>query len=254
MTNPWTYILWITVLGTLLNSIGITAGYLHRERLSMAFLWSAVAVQGLFILWLWMALSHPPMRTMGDTRLWYTFFLYLSGAAVFTIYRFRWISIFTTVLGLVFNIINIARPELHTEPLQPVLQSAWFIPHVSIYMFSYAVLGCATLLMLINLYRHSPDRQQAANRLLRLGIALFGIGMLLGALWAKQAWGNYWNWDAKETWAAMAWTLYLTALHCDRKHTKTAAIVSLVAFMALQMCWWGIRYLPQAADSAHVYG
>lgn len=51
--------------------------------------------------------------------------------------------VFSTVVGAVFAIINILKPEIHDQSLMPALQSPWFVPHVTVYMFSYSVLGCA---------------------------------------------------------------------------------------------------------------
>jgi ABC-type transport system involved in cytochrome c biogenesis permease subunit len=165
---------------------------------------------------------------------------------------------FSTMLATVFMIINIAKPELHDHTLMPALQSPWFVPHVSVYMFSYALLGCATLLSVYGLWRPSAELDKAINRVMSSGIAFFTIGMLSGALWAKEAWGTYWNWDPKEAWAAATWLLYLLAIHLamnlnsQTKQRLFRAIV-IIAFLGLQMCWYGVNYLPSAAQSIHTY-
>ena len=90
-----------------------------------------------------------------------------------------------------------------------------------------------------------------------VGISLITIGMLFGALWAKEAWGHYWSWDPKETWAAITWFAYLVYVHYRQIPThkpKLALWVLLISFVLLQMCWWGIKYLPAAqGSSVHVY-
>ena len=72
------------------------------------------------------------------------------------------------------------------------------------------------------------------------------------------AWGHYWSWDPKETWAAITWFAYLIYVHYRQIPThkpKLALWVLLVSFLLLQMCWWGINYLPSAqSSSVHVYG
>jgi ABC-type transport system involved in cytochrome c biogenesis permease subunit len=159
------------------------------------------------------------------------------------------------MLSTVFMVVNILKPEIHDATLMPALQSAWFVPHVSIYMFSYALLGCATMLAVYGVVAHS-DMDRAVERLLYGGIAFFTVGMLTGALWAKQAWGEYWSWDAKESWAAATWFLYLLAIHLYRlnaKSRKTICAVLVVAFLSLQMCWYGVNYLPTAKTSVHTY-
>ena len=83
------------------------------------------------------------------------------------------------------------------------------------------------------------------------------LGLLSGALWAKEAWGHYWSWDPKETWAAITWFCYLSYIHY-RLHRKTsysiALIMLLISFLLLQMAWYGINYLPSAQGvSVHTY-
>lgn len=87
----------------------------------------------------------------------------------------------------------------------PALQSPWFAPHVIVYMFSYAMLGAAALIaiyLLIRARRKGIDEgmMSLCDNLVYVGMAFLTIGMLFGALWAKEAWGHYWNWDPKETW------------------------------------------------------
>ena len=156
-----------------------------------------------------------------------------------------------------FMVINILKPEIHDQSLMPALQSVWFVPHVSIYMFSYALLGCATLLAVASLLRPKLAVDDAIERLIYGGLAFLTIGMLTGALWAKDAWGAYWSWDAKESWAAVTWALYLVALHLapaiTPRRPKIFYVVIILAFVALQMCWYGVTYLPSAQESVHSY-
>lgn len=216
----------------------------------------AVAVLGAFIVMLGVELERPPMRTMGETRLWYSFFLLVAGVATYARWRFKWVLSFSTLLATVFMVINCLRPELHDKSLMPALQSAWFMPHVAVYMFSYALLGVATLLAIYYLVKRNESILSAIDNLLGGGLALFTVGMLTGALWAKQAWGEYWSWDAKEAWAAATWFIYLGAIHLRLMHPKGVqkfCIVLIVAFLSLQMCWYGVNYLPSAEKSVHSY-
>ena len=79
----------------------------------------------------------------------------------------------------------------------------------------------------------------------------------MGALWAKEAWGHYWSWDPKETWAAASWFSYLIYIHYQRMPSsrfKVALWILIVNFILLQMCWWGVNYLPSAQGmSIHTY-
>ena len=96
-----------------------------------------------FIVGIWISLERPPMRTMGETRLWYSFFLPLAGLITYSRWRYKWILSFSFILSLVFICINIFKPEIHNKTLMPALQSPWFTPHVIVYMFAYAMLVAA---------------------------------------------------------------------------------------------------------------
>lgn len=138
----------------------------------------------------------------------------------------------------------------------PALQSPWFIPHVTVYMFSYSFLGCAFLLALVGLFKPKADVMPAADTLIYIGMAFLTVGMLSGALWAKEAWGHYWNWDPKETWALVTWLSYMMYIHLrllGKGSRKALCAVIIFSFLCLQMCWWGVNYLPTAQDSIHVY-
>ena len=221
----------------------------------------SVVILSAFVAMLWLTLERPPMRTMGETRLWYSLFLLVAGVATYARWRFKWVLSFSTLMATVFMVINCLRLELHDKSLMPALQSAWFMPHVAVYMFSYALLGVATLLSLYYLVKRNDTILPAIDNLLGGGLALFTVGMLTGALWAKQAWGEYWSWDAKEAWAAVTWGLYLVAIHLALRPStytsqwqkRTYYIIIVVAFLALQMCWWGVNYLPTATSSIHTY-
>lgn len=214
-----------------------------------------------FITGLWISLERPPLRTMGETRLWYSFFLPLAGLITYLRWNYKWILSFTTLLATVFIIINLVNPDIHDKALMPALQSPWFAPHVIIYMFSYAILGAATLIAIYYLAKeeriHNPNRIMAmTDNLVYVGIACFTLGMFMGALWAKEAWGDYWNWDPKETWAAATWLGYLAYIHYRLKKSasnRTAMVLLLIAFVLLQICWYGVNYLPSAQQSIHAY-
>ena len=57
-----------------------------------------------------------------------------------------------------------------------------------------------------------------------MGLAFLTIGMLFGALWAKEAWGHYWSWDPKETWAAITWLAYLVYVRRDKESKEVITV------------------------------
>ena len=168
-----------------------------------------------FIVAMWISLERPPMQTMGETRLWYSFFLPLAGLITYIRWKYKWILSFSFILSLVFICINVFKPEIHNKTLMPALQSPWFAPHVIVYMFAYAMLGAAAVMAvyLLWLKKKAPKKQELAlcDNLVYVGLAFMTLGLLFGAIWAKKAWGHYWGWDPKETWAAATWFGYLVS-------------------------------------------
>lgn len=221
---------------------------------------SGTAVFLAFIIALWGSLGRPPMRTMGETRLFYSLFVSVVGLIVYLRWKYRWIPSFATILATVFITVNIMKPQIHDQALMPALQSFWFVPHVIVYMFSYALMGCALLMLLYGYVPSGRERRPVllgiADNLVYTGTALLIIGMLFGAIWAKQAWGHYWNWDPKETWAALTWLSYVSYIHVRYRYPlryRSATLLLAASFLFLQICWYGINYLPAAAKSLHSY-
>ncbi len=258
----WHEFPYFATAAVLLWSIGAAAAWKERTKMALTTTALGLLVFSAFILAMWLSLERPPLRTMGETRLWYSFFLPFAGIIVYGRWRFKWILAFSALLSLVFICINLFKPEIHDKTLMPALQSPWFAPHVIVYMFAYALLGAATLMALYQLLAR-PETAEAerslavTDTLVRTGLAFMTFGMLFGALWAKEAWGDYWSWDPKETWAATTWLAYLVYIHYRRmpRHRSRIALCGLViAFILLQMCWWGINYLPAAQGaSVHTY-
>nr|YP_010477881.1 cytochrome c heme attachment protein [Polystachya concreta]UVI18258.1 cytochrome c heme attachment protein [Polystachya concreta] len=93
-------------------------------------------------------------------------------------------------------------------------------------------------------------------RVISLGFTFLTIGILSGAVWANEAWGSYWNWDPKETWAFITWTLFAIYLH-TRKNSKlqdqgtNSAFVASIGFLIIWICYFGINLL---GIGFHSYG
>ena len=184
------------------------------------------------------------------------FYMMLAGAALMTLMvlwrRLRtatrkalWIYLALAVFASLFAYFFF--DSYNTKTLVPALQSPWFAPHVFVYIFAYCLLGVAVV---IAWWKQVDD-------LVYVSFAFLTIGMLFGALWAKEAWGHYWSWDPKETWAAITWIAYLVYIHyrqLPQQRNRLALWMLIASFVLLQMCWWGINYLPSAqGSSVHTY-
>nr|QKV47905.1 cytochrome c heme attachment protein [Corallorhiza trifida] len=93
-------------------------------------------------------------------------------------------------------------------------------------------------------------------RVISLGFTFLTIGILSGAVWANEAWGSYWNWDPKETWAFITWTIFAIYLH-TRKNSRlqdqgtNSAFVASIGFILIWICYFGINLL---GIGFHSYG
>jgi ABC-type transport system involved in cytochrome c biogenesis permease subunit len=165
-------------------------------------------------------------------------------------------------MSILFLLLNYFNPDNFDKTLMPALQSPWFIPHVVVYMISYAFMAAASVTAIKGLYlsyraRPLEETLILADTIVYIGFAFLTFGLMFGALWAKVAWGSYWMWDPKETWALLTWLFYLLYIHFrfDRKRNiKVALWILAVSFFVLLICWFGINYLPSAQTSIHIYG
>jgi ABC-type transport system involved in cytochrome c biogenesis permease subunit len=233
----------------------------HGRREALIYIQTilGIVVLGIFIGALWHGLERPPLRTLGETRLWYSLFLPIIGLVTYARWHYKWFLAYSLGMAMLFLGINLMHPETYYKALMPALQSPWFVPHVVVYIFAYALLAASSLVALRELwqlYAGGKSNLQLADNLVYAGFALLTMGLLFGALWAKEAWGHYWTWDPKETWALLSWLVYLVYIHLRYNHqqsTKTALWILALAFVLLLICWFGINYLPSAQTSVHVY-
>lgn len=244
----WSYFIIFAVVSVVLWAIGAWAAWRNRRILAFGSTGLGLVIFFSYILIMWITLERPPLRTMGETRLWYSFFLPLAGIIVFSRWQYKWILSFSTLLATVFVCVNIFKPEIHSKTLMPALQSPWFAPHVIVYMMAYALLGAAVVMSVYLLFfkkgTDTDKEMEITDNLAYVGLSFMTLGMLMGALWAKEAWGHYWSWDPKETWAAITWLAYLVYVHYRQyrpRIVRPALWVLIIAFILLQMCWWGIN-------------
>ncbi len=222
---------------------------------------TGMLIIGAFLAHLWVELERPPLRTMGETRLWYAFLLPAVGLMIDIRWQYRWLLSYSLVLSSVFLTILLLKPDIFDQALMPALQSIWFVPHVLVYMISYAFLAASFIIGIKGLsdLRKAKEVRHLlllADNVVYMGIGFMTIGFLFGAIWAKEAWGNYWSWDPKETWAFLTWFAYLLYIHYRRyksAHQKSAFVLLIIAFVILIICWMGVNYLPSAQGSMHVY-
>nr|UDD74068.1 cytochrome c biogenesis protein [Muehlenbeckia rhyticarya] len=118
------------------------------------------------------------------------------------------------------------------------------------------ILQSTYLFSLRNFYRSQLIEQldHWSSRVISLGFLFLTIGILSGAVWANEAWGSYWNWDPKETWAFITWTVFAIYLHIKTNinlKSENSAIVASLGFLIIWVCYFGVNLL---GIGLHSYG
>ena len=107
-----------------------------------------------------------------------------------------------------------------------------------------------------NYYRFQLIQQldDWSYRIISIGFLFLTIGILSGAVWANEAWGSYWNWDPKETWAFITWTIFAIYFHTRTNKNfegLNSAIVASIGFLIIWICYFGVNLL---GIGLHSYG
>jgi ABC-type transport system involved in cytochrome c biogenesis permease subunit len=147
--------------------------------------------------------------------------------------------------------------ELH--PPIPALQSYWLIFHIIFAFIGESFFAMAFVASIYLLVVKDEEKKKNADRITYISIIIGYFlytagGLIFGAIWANVAWGRYWGWDPKETWALVTFLVYTVYLHLrliakvDRKITS---IVSIAGFLFAIFTFFGVNYL---LAGLHSYG
>lgn len=185
--------------------------------------------------------------------------------------RVFWPWLLAPILALMFY----GGKNLYVEaaPVVPALQSIWIPVHVSIISIGCSIAlisGVASILYMLRMYNREgkekgflgklvsplPDAQKLdaiAYRTAIWSFPLFGLGIVLGAIWAESAWGRYWGWDPKETTALITWIIYALYLHARAtsgwRNTK-AAWINIFGFATMV---FNLFFINQVVSGLHSY-
>ena len=105
-----------------------------------------------------------------------------------------------------------------------------------------------------NLVKLAQKLDNLSYRVLGLGFPLLTIGILSGAVWANEAWGSYWSWDPKETWALLTWLVFAIYLHTRLTkgwQGKKPAMIAALGFLTVWVCFLGVNLI---GEGLHSYG
>ena len=258
MFNETTFVI-LAATAAIGYSISFIFGIAKRQRPAIGVFIAAWVLNLLTIIGNYVVCGHPPFGNMVHVLVFLSLCFLPLHLVVrkrfdldWTLPHFAFASLFP-LIGTFFMERNLAWQRV------PALQSPWFVPHVLSYMVSYATAAVAFLLMLTSLCTRNEElklkRHNAARSVIRIALPLMTFGLWSGALWAEEAWGIYWSWDPKETWALITWCLYLASLHAYYRPDgrKRAVWTHLLAFSALVVTFLVVNLLPKFGNTLHSY-
>ena len=253
-----------------------------------------ISLCALFLLLIlrWQESGHFPLRNLYESFIFLSFCctclhfitqIYMYSTAKFSSLVLTLIGSITSSSALLINAFaSFSLPETMQQggPLVPALQSNWLMMHVTVMILSYAALIIGSLLSICYLVFSEYAKMQKIQksnsqtilnstssieiilfnfdnlsyRIIGLGFPLLTIGILSGAVWANEAWGSFWSWDPKETWALLTWFIFAIYLHTRITRGwqgKISAIMASIGFLTVWVCFLGVNLL---GEGLHSYG
>jgi cytochrome c-type biogenesis protein CcsB len=245
-------------------------------RSATAFMGAALLLNVALFIERWHTAGRAPLKSMFESLVFFALCLAVVYLAFERIYRTRVFGVPAMLLSFGCLVYALAKWDAEIVKLPPALQSPWFVPHVMVYFVGYAAVALAFALAIIQLLAprvplverllnvragtimtgEPIDVEKMSYELVRFGFALLTVGLLVGSVWAKSAWGDFWVWDPKENWSLVTWLVYGGYLHLRRVRGwrgEKGAWLLIVGFAVVMFTYLGMHLLPTAEESAHVY-
>jgi len=139
----------------------------------------------------------------------------------------------------------------------PALRSGWLVAHVALSFvgesFFIAAFVASLAWLLARDRGKRPEYDRLAYTAIAIGYPVFTAGALVfGMVWAEQAWGSWWSWDPKETWALATWLVYTLYLHIRLTKRRSGALcswISVIGFLCTVFTFFGVNFLLHGLHS-----
>lgn len=267
---------WADILFKITLVIYLVSGgfYIKRELFSdpktknhwtSNLLYVGIGTHTLSLLVLILATGYLPIKNLFETILLLTWTIILIYLLIEYLYKFRVLGAFILPFNsLLLLYANFLSNELDNLPES--MRSIWLSIHTSTIFIGYGVFTlafCVSIAYLIQekqlqeknlsvFYYRLPPLGKLDNlnlSLVTLGFPLLTIGIITGSLWAKEIWGTYWNWNAKQIWAAIVWLIYAFYLYnrfFQNWRGKKSVYITIAGFLAILFTYLGLSFLPVA--------
>ena len=182
----------------------------------------------------------------------------------------RWLGLPVTMLAAVGNGLAVTVFYVAVAPLVPALHSVWFLIHIVAAAIAGAAFNVGGLMSILYLIRKRaedrgtvrgylervPDSRKIdliSYRFLAFAFPLWTFTVVAGAIWAEYAWGRYWGWDPKETWALVTWVIYACYLHARSTAGWRGTRAAVIAIIGLASFWFNFVGINLLVSGLHSY-
>jgi cytochrome c-type biogenesis protein CcsB len=273
-----TAIMWMSVLFAL-STLAYWSALLRRSgsagALATSFTWSAVAMGlvGLLARWYESYLISRDVGHIPISNLYEVFVLFCIITTLLYLYyeaRYRTRQIGAFVMLVIMAAVGFLlwytfdRGAHEIQPLVPALQSWWMKIHVPANFVGYGAFSIAAMISVPYLLvangrftRTLPSAELMDDlmyKAIAIGFAFFTIATILGAMWAAEAWGGYWSWDPKETWALIVWLNYAAWLHMRLIKGLRGPLLAWWALVGLFVTLFAFLGVNMFLSGLHSYG
>ncbi len=210
-----------------------------------------------------LGIGHAPLSNFYESLVFFAWSVMLIYYIVEFRTRSRGLGVFVVPLAFISLAYASLSPGISSQiqPLVPALKSNWLLSHVVTCFIGYAFFALAFCLGLLRLWkgRHGNPgsglaflpRLEIIDELIYqnsfLGLIIFTLGIITGAVWAQRAWGSYWSWDPKETWSLVTWIVYAAMVHSRYVRGwkgQRIAVMAVAGFAAVLFTYLGVNLLP----------
>ncbi len=275
-------VMWMSflfVLATLSYFLALFSGAAFPAATGTWLTWSGagMGLTGMLVRWYESYLISPEVGHIPVSNLYEVFILFcVTTAIIYLHYEKRYRT--RALGGFVLLVISAAigfllwytfdRGAHEIQPLVPALQSYWMKIHVPANFIGYGCFSIAAMLGLAYLARGDdanprpafvrlPARDDIDDMMYKavaLGFAFFTVATILGSLWAAEAWGGYWSWDPKETWALIVWLNYAAWLHMRISRNWQGPAMAAWAIVGLFVTLFAFLGVNMFLSGLHSYG
>ena len=255
--------------------LGLATRSAFAEKTGTVLTWSALCMglTGMLVRWYESYLIGADVGHIPVSNLYEVFVLFCLITGLFYLYyerRYATRRLGAFILPVIAAAVGflmwyaLTRDAQEIQPLIPALQSYWMKIHVPANFIGYgsfalsAMVGVAWIMgdkgMLAGRLPPQDLLEDLMYRAIAIGFAFFTVATILGALWAAEAWGTYWQWDPKETWALIVWLNYAAWLHMRLTKGLRGPILAWWAVVGLVVVTFAFLGVNMFLSGLHSYG